>query len=136
MGGDYHYPHGKFLLVSIGLGAFAGAFMGGPVGAVQLNRTVAGAARGALCGVAAMVMMGLASASYYGPKAGEAHKLTWLIYGVPSGALIGAFVGAIIAQGMSGNSPHPCPGRENGKPADYSREASRRRSGTGDVSDA
>jgi hypothetical protein len=73
-------------------------------GAVRLNKAAAGAVRGVLWGVAATVMMGLVSSCEYGPKVGEGHKLNWLIYGVPSGALIGAFFGAVIARWMSYHS--------------------------------
>ena len=75
--------------------------MGGAVGAVRLTSTAAGAVRGVVWGVAATVMMGLVSSSYHGPKVGEGYKLTWLTYGVPTGALIGALVGAVIARWMS-----------------------------------
>jgi hypothetical protein len=104
MRGQEHCPDSRFLLASIGLSALAGAFMGGPVGAVRLNKTAAGAVRGVLWGVAATVLMGLVSSCEYGPKVGEGHKLIWLIYGVPSGALIGAFFGAVIARWMSYHS--------------------------------
>ena len=95
--GDLHTPDPGFLLASLGLGAIAGAFIGGSIGAVRLNRIATGVIRGVLWAVAATVFVGLVSSSTYSPKLAEAHKVVWLFYGIPIGVVIGAITGAFLA---------------------------------------